>query len=137
MRVSTIAQSAFLLTALVFAGASYAAMTPQDCLQCHGPFEALQKKTENWTDEFGDKVQPHVYLDDKAANPHQGAKVPPNCTGCHEEHPLPPPGDYKPRSRRAFRCATAAITWKTSKSAATPAVTKNEPEDRYSMKDKI
>lgn len=102
MRVSTIAQSAFLLTALVFAGASYAAMTPQDCLQCHGPFEALQKKTENWTDEFGDKVQPHVYLDDKVANPHQGAKVPPNCTGCHEEHPLPPPANYKPAVPTSF-----------------------------------
>lgn len=93
---------ALLLAACGFVTSAPAAVSPQECLACHGPYEALQKKIENWTDEFGEKVQPHMWLDDKAANPHEGAKVPANCTGCHKEHPLPPPAGYKAEAPKSF-----------------------------------
>ena len=85
-------------------------MKPEQCLMCHGgSFDALREQTKNWKDEFGSPVQPHQYLDPNAANPHAGAKVVPECTGC-------PPH---------CRCATGAITWRISKSAAMQAATKN------------
>ncbi len=83
--------------------------TAEQCLMCHGPtFEALQEKTKDWKDEFGDPVQPHVYMDDKAAKPHQGRKILPDCVACHGQHPMPmPPKDYKfktPSFSTCFGC---------------------------------
>ena len=67
-------------------------MKPEQCLMCHGgSFDALREQTKNWKDEFGSPVQPHQYLDPNAANPHAGAKVVPECTGCHQAHPIPVP----------------------------------------------
>ena len=67
-------------------------MKPEQCLMCHGgSFDALREQTKNWKDEFGSPVQPHQYLDPNAANPHAGAKVVPDCTGCHQAHPIPVP----------------------------------------------
>lgn len=75
------------------------------CLACHGgSFDALRDKTKDWKDEFGDAVQPHQYLDPNAANPHQGEKVVPECTGCHEEHPMPIPSGYKPKEASLSMC---------------------------------
>ncbi len=72
-------------------------MKPEQCLMCHGgSFDALREQTKNWKDEFGSPVQPHQYLDPNAANPHAGAKVVPDCTGCHQAHPIPVPKDFKP-----------------------------------------
>ena len=69
-------------------------MKPEQCLMCHGgSFDALREQTKNWKDEFGSPVQPHQYLDPNAANPHAGAKVVPDCTGCHQAHPIPVPKD--------------------------------------------
>lgn len=66
--------------------AEKASDSTKQCLMCHGgSFEALREQTKNWTDEFGDKIQPHQYLDSESANPHQGAKVVPECTNCHEK----------------------------------------------------
>ena len=49
-------------------------------------------------------VQPHQYLDPNAANPHAGAKVVPECTGCHQAHPIPVPKDFKPEPASLSMC---------------------------------
>ena len=98
---------AFLLVAAAgssSAAAAEKAMSPEECLMCHGgSFEALRKQTENWKDDFGDKVQPHVWLDPNAANPH-ASKVLPVCTDCHKAHPVPPPKDYSPEKANLSLC---------------------------------
>ena len=85
--------------------AEKASDSTKQCLMCHGgSFEALREQTKNWTDEFGDKIQPHQYLDSESANPHQGAKVVPECTNCHEKHPVPLPAGYKPKQATFSTC---------------------------------
>lgn len=80
-------------------------MKPEQCLMCHGgSFDALREQTKNWKDEFGSPVQPHQYLDPNAANPHAGAKVVPECTGCHQAHPIPVPKDFKPEPASLSMC---------------------------------
>lgn len=80
-------------------------VTSEQCLMCHGgSFDALREQTKNWKDEFDTPVQPHQYLDPNAANPHAGAKVVPDCTGCHEAHPFPIPKDYKPKEATLSMC---------------------------------
>ena len=60
-----------------------------DCLKCHGPYEALVGKNVQ-VESDGGPVNPHVYV------PHDaGAKGDiPECIGCHTPHPLPPPAGY-------------------------------------------
>lgn len=60
-----------------------------DCLKCHGPYEALVGKNVQ-VESDGGPVNPHVYV------PHDaGAKGEiPECIGCHTPHPLPPPAGY-------------------------------------------
>ena len=54
-------------------------MKPEQCLMCHGgSFDA--------------------------ANPHAGAKVVPDCTGCHQAHPIPVPKDFKPEPASLSMC---------------------------------
>ena len=65
------------------------------CLACHGSCDALADKTKNWKNEYGEVVQPHTYIDGKAAKAHEGAKLLPDCVGCHGQHPIPPQKDYK------------------------------------------
>ncbi len=77
--------------------------TSDQCLMCHGGnFDALREKTKNHADEFGDVIQPHQYLDPQSAKPHEGAKVVPECTGCHEQHAIPPKG--KPAQASLSTC---------------------------------
>lgn len=77
----------------------------KQCLACHGgSLEALQAKTKDYKDEFGDPVQPHVYIDGKSSKPHQGAKVLPDCVGCHGKHPIPRPKDYQPKKPTFDSC---------------------------------
>jgi predicted CXXCH cytochrome family protein len=55
------------------------------CLGCHGPFDKLTTAPKTFTDESGDKINPHRYV------PHnkQDAKSVPECTNCHTPHPVP------------------------------------------------
>ena len=52
------------------------------CLKCHGPFEKLAARTDNYTTEFGEKVNPHKYV------PHDATSIV-ECSECHEPHPIP------------------------------------------------
>ncbi len=85
--------------------APQAGAAQEQCLMCHGgSFDALREKTKDWKDEFGDAVQPHQYVDDKTANPHQGAKTFMECTGCHEAHAIPPKPGEKPGQATFSSC---------------------------------
>ncbi|MCL2879879.1 MAG: cytochrome c3 family protein [Treponema sp.] len=69
-------------------------VTPKsaECLFCHGgSFAELAKTTVDYVDEWGDPVNPHTYVDENKANPHQADKVVPDCLKCHKEHDLPQP----------------------------------------------
>ncbi len=72
---------------------------------CHGPsFDDLRAKTKDWKDEFDDPVQPHVYLDSKAAKPHQGEKVLPDYSQCHGVHPIPPQKGFNHKQASFSTC---------------------------------
>lgn len=90
-----------------FNGTATAEMTPDDCMACHGnDFEKLREATANWSNEWGDKIQPHVYLDPSAKKPHESTVLP-ECVGCHSQHPIPVPKDYqheKPTLESCYSC---------------------------------
>jgi hypothetical protein len=68
------------------------------CLACHGPaYEDLMKKTADFVDANGDKVQPHAYLDMTRANPHDTTAAI-DCLLCHTAHALPAPAGPVPAS---------------------------------------
>lgn len=52
------------------------------CLECHGPFSELVKKSADYVNEWDEKVNPHVVV------PHDSRTIL-ACTECHEAHPLP------------------------------------------------
>ncbi len=56
------------------------------CLNCHGPFDKLATSTANYVTPSGEKTTPHKYV------PHDSkeAKATPECSNCHQTHPLPP-----------------------------------------------
>lgn len=58
------------------------------CLQCHGPFEELAKKTAGFVNDWGVTVNPHVYVDISLGNPHASTNII-SCLECHEQHPIP------------------------------------------------
>ncbi len=105
--------SALLMAGLLAAAVSAPAMADdeaetqkaaQQCLMCHGSFDAIREKTKNWKDEFDSPVNPHQYIDGKNAKPHQGAKVLPDCKGCHGQHPLPLPKGYQHKMATVSTC---------------------------------
>lgn len=55
-------------------------------LDCHGPFNKLAARTSNYVAPSGEKITPHQYV------PHDSkdAKAIPQCSNCHQSHPLPP-----------------------------------------------
>lgn len=62
----------------------------ETCLACHGPFAALQERTEGHVAASGVPVNPHVTFDmSTPADPHQPGAEPIECTECHQPHPLP------------------------------------------------
>lgn len=63
-------------------------MTAEDCLACHGPFDALQAKTAEYQTEDGEQANPHMFV------PHDSEKIV-NCSFCHEPHAIPPEADYE------------------------------------------
>lgn len=95
MKLTMIAAAAAAAAALAFASLPVLAeeagegSAPQ-CLGCHGPYEKVRELTKDWKDEFGDPVQPHQYMDAKAAKPHAARKIAPDCKMCHGTHPIPP-----------------------------------------------
>lgn len=103
------AAAAMLLANLGWSAAAFAADAPapdpQACLACHGgSLEALADKTKDYKDEWGDPVNPHVYIDRDAADPHHGKKVLPDCTKCHEAHPIPPQPGMKVKEADVSYC---------------------------------
>ena len=51
--------------------------------------ESLAAQTKNYKAPSGETVNPHVYIDKLAANPHK-SKVLPDCLKCHTDHGIPP-----------------------------------------------
>lgn len=60
-------------------------LTPEQCLACHGDFKDIAAKSEEYVNEFGEKVNPHRYV------PHDSTKLP-ECLSCHKQHEIPPKG---------------------------------------------
>jgi len=52
------------------------------CLKCHGPFEKLAERTKDYTTDWDEKANPHVYI------PHN-TKTIVDCTECHDVHAIP------------------------------------------------
>jgi hypothetical protein len=61
------------------------AASKETCLGCHGPFDKLAGSA-NYQAPSGEKISPHRYV------PHNSrdAKAIPECSNCHEPHPVPP-----------------------------------------------
>lgn len=55
----------------------------QQCLACHGSFDELAKKTEDYRAPSGETTTPHRYV------PHSEKTDIPECTECHMPHPVP------------------------------------------------
>jgi hypothetical protein len=69
---------------LIPAGAAPAA-AKDACLNCHGPFDKLVANV-NYQAPSGEKISPHRYVPHSAKE----AKAIPECSNCHEPHPVPP-----------------------------------------------
>jgi hypothetical protein len=65
---------------------STAETSKEACLKCHGPFEKLATANPNYGAPSGEKITPHMYV------PHNSKedKGIPQCTNCHQPHPVPP-----------------------------------------------
>jgi len=60
------------------------------CIFCHGfVYESVQELTADFV-YFGQKVQPHVFLDIRLHSPHE-TDLPADCLLCHDEHAVPEP----------------------------------------------
>jgi predicted CXXCH cytochrome family protein len=74
-----------------------------DCLMCHGPFEKIITATADYKMPSGDreiKSNPHRYV------PHDSKDIP-ECSYCHEPHPVPPTsakGLPKPKATWCYGC---------------------------------
>jgi len=53
------------------------------CLACHGDYDKLAEKTSEYKASSGETVTPHQYI------PHAEKIQIPDCTECHEAHPIP------------------------------------------------
>jgi hypothetical protein len=57
------------------------------CLTCHHPsYEKIREATAKYKTFNGETVTPHQYV------PHKDKTDIPDCTECHEAHPIPPTG---------------------------------------------
>jgi hypothetical protein len=68
-------------------GPSTAGASKDLCLDCHGPFDDLAKSTAGYVAASGEKGTPHRYIPHVKKDP--GAI--PECSNCHQPHPVPPP----------------------------------------------
>ena len=55
----------------------------QKCLPCHGDYDKLAEKTSGYKAPSEETVTPHQYV------PHAEKTEIPDCTECHEAHPIP------------------------------------------------
>ena len=53
------------------------------CLPCHGDYDKLAEKTSGYKTPSGETATPHQYV------PHAEKTEIPDCTECHEAHPIP------------------------------------------------
>jgi hypothetical protein len=70
------------------------------CLGCHGPFDALSKRSSEYVSEQGEKANPHLYI------PHDSKQIA-KCVDCHDTHPLPvtePENIAKPGLQYCYSC---------------------------------
>ena len=104
VRIASIILFAFMLASMVSAdvsltrvGAAAASPSAQPsspapatskdaCLNCHGPFDKLVSSV-NYRAPSGERISPHRFV------PHSSkeAKAIPECSNCHEPHPVPLP----------------------------------------------
>jgi len=82
------------------ASAGASAASKEACLNCHGPFDKLAEKV-NYQAPSGEKVSPHRYVPHSARE----AKAIPECSNCHETHPIPPP------AKGAASLSKADVQW--------------------------
>ena len=79
-----------------------------ECLFCHNFFYSeVAKLTADYKDRWGDSVNPHVYVDEQKADPHNAGQIVPDCLKCHREHALPAPTEavFKPtRLNYCYSC---------------------------------
>jgi hypothetical protein len=61
------------------------AASKEACLNCHGPFDKLVANV-NYQAPSEEKITPHRYV----AHSAKEAKAIPECSNCHEPHPVPP-----------------------------------------------
>src|SRR5512135_988360 len=61
------------------------AASKEACLNCHGPFDKLVANV-NYQAPSGEKITPHRYVPHSAKE----SKAIPECSNCHEPHPVPP-----------------------------------------------
>ena len=74
-----------LVLALVAGGAMIAEddSVVETCLACHSPYEDLVSASSGYVWKRGEVQSPHRFV------PHTSTTIP-ECTLCHEQHPLPP-----------------------------------------------
>jgi hypothetical protein len=60
------------------------AASKEACLNCHGPFDKLVANV-NYQAPSGERISPHRYVPHSAKE----AKAIPECSNCHEPHPVP------------------------------------------------
>ena len=94
LQLGILGASALLLG--ILAAASMALEAPQKkieikgvatkCLACHGSYDKIRESTAKYKASSGEVVTPHQYVPHKA----KGEEKPeiPDCTECHEEHPM-------------------------------------------------
>ena len=80
-----------------------------NCLMCHYlSYAELSKHTVDYRDRWGEKVNPHIYVDEARSNPHHERSIVPDCLRCHREHSDPWPTDaerlIKPRLDYCYSC---------------------------------
>jgi hypothetical protein len=70
----------------VSAGSPAAAVSRDECLNCHGPFDKLIEASVKYVAPSGEKGSPHKYV------PHNSkqAEDVPECSHCHQPHALDP-----------------------------------------------
>jgi len=83
---------------LFFSAAILPAQQPDaetaECLECH-PYEDVIAATAGYVTKWDEKVNPHMYVDLRKENPHQGEKVISPCAYCHDSHELPFDGEVR------------------------------------------
>ncbi len=95
---SALAVSAALAVCILSSPAGAVTKDTEQCLACHGPYDALVKKDVRTPADPG-PINPHVYV------PHQGGKEYFDCLICHSRHEVPPPKGWKDETVTLDACS--------------------------------